>query len=78
MGGGHDGRALRRVVRANLSHGVDWIKVTRHRTRRHARHGSAQAESHSQEELEVIVSEAASKDVPVRRTRMAPKARTPR
>ncbi len=38
--------AMRRVVRANLSHGVDWIKVTRHRARRHTRHRSAQADVH--------------------------------
>lgn len=56
--------ALRRVVRANLSHGVDWIKVNATE-----RAGTPDTDPRRQmftdAELEVIVGEAALKSVPV-------------
>jgi imidazolonepropionase-like amidohydrolase len=56
--------AIRRVVRANLAHGVDWIKVTATE-----RAGTADTDPRkqmfSESELEVIVGEAALKSVPV-------------
>jgi imidazolonepropionase-like amidohydrolase len=55
---------LRRLVRANLSHGVDWIKVNATE-----RAGTADTDPRKQMfsagELEVIVGEAANKGVPV-------------
>ena len=55
---------IRRAVRMNLSHGVDWIKV--HATERA---GTADTDPRKQvyteDELRAIVQEAASKDVPV-------------
>ena len=64
MGGVTTVEALRRVVRANLSHGVDWIKVTATE-----RAGTPDTDPRKQMfsvgELEVIVGEAANKGVPV-------------
>jgi imidazolonepropionase-like amidohydrolase len=55
---------LRRLVRANLSHGVDWIKVNATE-----RAGTPDTDPRKQMftagELEVIVGEAALKDIPV-------------
>ena len=56
--------ALRRVVRANLAHGVDWIKVTATE-----RAGTPDTDPRKQMftagELEVIVGEAALRSIPV-------------
>jgi imidazolonepropionase-like amidohydrolase len=56
--------AIRRMVRANLAHGVDWIKVTATE-----RAGTADTDPRkqmfSESELEVIVGEAALKSIPV-------------
>ena len=64
MGGVTTVDALRRVVRANLSHGVDWIKVNATE-----RAGTPDTDPRKQmftdAELEVIVGEAALKSVPV-------------
>jgi imidazolonepropionase-like amidohydrolase len=64
MGGVTTVDGLRRVVRANLSHGVDWIKVNATE-----RAGTADTDPRKQmfsaAELEVIVGEAALKSVPV-------------
>jgi len=64
MGGVTTVDGLRRVVRANLSHGVDWIKVNATE-----RAGTPDTDPRKQmftaAELEVIVGEAALKSVPV-------------
>lgn len=64
MGGVTSVDGIRRVVRANLAHGVDWIKVTATE-----RAGTADTDPRkqmfSESELEVIVGEAALKSVPV-------------
>ena len=55
---------IRRVVRANLAHGVDWIKVNAT-----DRAGTADTDPRqqmfSEQELKAIVDEAAAKNVPV-------------
>jgi imidazolonepropionase-like amidohydrolase len=56
--------ALRRVVRANLAHGVDWIKVTA-TERAGTPDTDPRKQMFSDSELEVIVGEAALKSVPV-------------
>ena len=56
--------AIRRVVRANLSHGVEWIKVTA-TERAGTPDTDPRKQMFSQSELEVIVGEAALKSVPV-------------
>lgn len=64
LGGVTTVEALRRVVRANLSHGVDWIKVNATE-----RAGTPDTDPRKQMftagELEVIVGEAGLKSVPV-------------
>jgi imidazolonepropionase-like amidohydrolase len=56
--------AIRRVVRANLAHGVDWIKVTA-TERAGTPDTDPRKQMFSESELEVIVGEAALKSVPV-------------
>lgn len=56
--------ALRRVVRANLSHGVDWIKVNA-TERAGTPDTDPRKQMFSAAELETIVGEAANKSVPV-------------
>jgi imidazolonepropionase-like amidohydrolase len=56
--------AIRRVVRANLSHGVEWIKVTA-TERAGTPDTDPRKQMFSQSELEVIVGEAALKSAPV-------------
>jgi imidazolonepropionase-like amidohydrolase len=64
LGGVTNVDGLRRVVRANLSHGVDWIKVNATE-----RAGTPDTDPRKQmftaAELEVIVGEAALKSIPV-------------
>jgi imidazolonepropionase-like amidohydrolase len=64
LGGVKTVEGLRRVVRANLSHGVDWIKVNATE-----RAGTPDTDPRKQmftdAELEVIVGEAALKSIPV-------------
>jgi imidazolonepropionase-like amidohydrolase len=64
LGGVTTVEGLRRVVRANLSHGVDWIKVNATE-----RAGTPDTDPRKQmftaAELEVIVGEAALKSIPV-------------
>jgi imidazolonepropionase-like amidohydrolase len=56
--------AIRRVVRANLSHGAEWIKVTA-TERAGTPDTDPRKQMFSESELEVIVGEAALKSVPV-------------
>lgn len=56
--------ALRRAVRANLSRGVDWIK-TLATERAGTPDTDPRRQVYSQEELRVLVAEAAAKNVPV-------------
>lgn len=64
MGGVLSADALRRAVRMNLAHGVDWIKVLATE-----RAGLAETDPRKQvyteEELRAVVEEAATKNVPV-------------
>lgn len=56
--------AIRRAVRANLSRGVDWIKVLA-TERAGTPDTDPRKQVYSQEELRILVAEAASKDIPV-------------
>ena len=64
MGGVTTVDALRRVVRANLAHGVDWIKVNA-TERAGTPDTDPRKQMFSAAELEVIVGEAALKSIPV-------------
>jgi len=64
MGGVTTVDGLRRVVRANLSHGVDWIKVNA-TERAGTPDTDPRKQMFSASELEVIVGEAALKSIPV-------------
>ena len=56
--------ALRRIVRANLSRGVDWIK-TNATERAGTPDTDPRRQLYSQEELRILVVEAGAKDIPV-------------
>jgi imidazolonepropionase-like amidohydrolase len=56
--------AMRRVVRANLSHGVDWIKVLA-TERAGTPDTDPRKQVYTEDELRAIVQEAATKNVPV-------------
>ena len=62
--GGITGDALRRVIRANLSRGVDWIK-TLATERAGTPDTDPRQQVYSQEELRILVVEAGSKNIPV-------------
>ena len=62
--GGVTGDALRRVIRANLSRGVDWIK-TLATERAGTPDTDPRQQVYSQEELRIIVVEAGAKNIPV-------------
>ena len=65
MGGGvSNAEAIRRAVRANLSRGVDWIKVLA-TERAGTPDTDPRKQVYSQEELRILVTEAAGKDIPV-------------
>ena len=64
LGGVTSVDGLRRVVRANLSHGVDWIKVNA-TERAGTPDTDPRRQMFSAAELEVIVGEAALKSIPV-------------
>lgn len=64
MGGVTSVDGLRRVVRANLAHGVDWIKVNA-TERAGTPDTDPRKQMFSAAELEVIVGEAALKSIPV-------------
>lgn len=64
MGGVHTGDALRRVVQANLSRGVDWIK-TLATERAGTPDTDPRRQVYSQEELRILVVEAGSRNIPV-------------
>ena len=64
MGGVAGAEAIRRAVRANLSRGVDWIKVLA-TERAGTPNTDPRKQVYSQEELRILVTEAASKDTPV-------------
>ena len=64
MGGVSGAEAIRRAVRANLSRGVDWIKVLA-TERAGTANTDPRKQVYSQEELRILVTEAASKDTPV-------------
>ncbi|MGE3887625.1 MAG: amidohydrolase family protein [Vicinamibacterales bacterium] len=64
MGGVTTVDALRRVVRANLAHGVDWIKVNA-TERAGTPDTDPRKQMFSAAELEVIIGEAALKSIPV-------------
>jgi imidazolonepropionase-like amidohydrolase len=65
MSGGVLGaEGIRRAVRANLSRGVDWIKVLA-TERAGTPNTDPRRQVYSQEELRILVTEAAGKDVPV-------------
>jgi imidazolonepropionase-like amidohydrolase len=64
LGGVTSVDALRRVVRANVSHGVDWIKVTA-TERAGTPDTDPRKQMFSEAELKAIVDEAAAKGVPV-------------
>ena len=64
MGGVNTGDALRRVVQANLSRGVDWIK-TLATERAGTPDTDPRKQVYSQEELRILVVEAGSKNIPV-------------
>lgn len=59
-----NGDAIRRAVRANLSKGVDWIKVLA-TERAGTPDTDPRKQVYSQEELRILVTEAATKDIPV-------------
>jgi imidazolonepropionase-like amidohydrolase len=63
-GGVSNGDAIRRAVRANLSKGVDWIKVLA-TERAGTPDTDPRKQVYSQEELRILVTEAAGKDIPV-------------
>ncbi|HEX6164843.1 MAG TPA: amidohydrolase family protein [Vicinamibacterales bacterium] len=64
MGGARSGDALRRMVGANLSRGVDWIKTNA--TERAGTPGTdPRRQLYSQEELRILVVEAGAKNIPV-------------
>ncbi len=64
MGGAKTMDDLRRVVRTNLSHGVDWIKVNA-TERAGTPDTDPRQQMFSEEELKAIVDEAAARNVPV-------------
>lgn len=64
MGGAPGADAIRRVVRANLSRGVDWIK-TNATERAGTPDTDPRRQLYSQEELRILVVEAAAKNIPV-------------
>jgi imidazolonepropionase-like amidohydrolase len=64
MGGVTTADALRRVVRANLSRGVDWIK-TLATERAGTPDTDPRRQVYSQEELRILVVEAGAKGIPV-------------
>lgn len=64
MGGVTTGEALRRVVRANLSRGVDWIK-TLATERAGTLDTDPRKQVYSQEELRILVVEAGARNIPV-------------
>jgi imidazolonepropionase-like amidohydrolase len=64
MGGVSHAEAIRRAVRANLSRGVEWIKVLA-TERAGTPNTDPRKQVYSQEELRILVAEAASKDTPV-------------
>ncbi len=59
-----NGDAIRRAVRANLSKGVDWIKVLA-TERAGTPDTDPRKQVYSQEELRILVTEAATKNIPV-------------
>ena len=63
-GGVSNADAIRRVVRANLSKGVDWIKVLA-TERAGTPDTDPRKQVYSQEELRILVTEAAGKEIPV-------------
>jgi imidazolonepropionase-like amidohydrolase len=63
-GGMSNADAIRRAVRANLSRGVDWIKVLA-TERAGTPDTDPRKQVYSQEELRILVTEAATKDIPV-------------
>jgi len=63
-GGISNGDAIRRAVRANLSRGVDWIKVLA-TERAGTPDTDPRKQVYSQEELRILVTEAGTKDIPV-------------
>lgn len=64
MGGAPSADALRRMVRANLSRGVDWIK-TNATERAGTPDTDPRRQLYSQEELRILVVEAGTKNIPV-------------
>lgn len=64
MAGTAGAEALRRMVRANLSRGVDWIK-TNATERAGTPDTDPRRQIYSQEELRILVVEAGTKDIPV-------------
>ena len=64
MSGVSGAEAIRRAVRANLSRGVDWIKVLA-TERAGTPNTDPRKQVYSQEELRILVTEAAGKDIPV-------------
>lgn len=65
MGSGiSNAEAIRRAVRANLSKGVDWIKVLA-TERAGTPDTDPRKQVYSQEELRILVTEASGKDIPV-------------
>ena len=63
-GGLSNADAIRRAVRANLSRGVDWIKVLA-TERAGTPDTDPRKQVYSQEELRILVTEAATKNIPV-------------
>jgi imidazolonepropionase-like amidohydrolase len=64
LGGPSSAEALRRIVRANLSRGVDWIK-TNATERAGTPDTDPRRQLYSQEELRILVVEAGAKNIPV-------------
>jgi imidazolonepropionase-like amidohydrolase len=64
MGGPSTADGLRRIVRANLSRGVDWIK-TNATERAGLPDTDPRRQNYSQEELRILVVEAGTKNIPV-------------
>lgn len=64
MAGAPAADAIRRVVRANLSRGIDWIK-TNATERAGTPDTDPRRQLYSQEELRILVVEAAAKNIPV-------------
>lgn len=64
MAGANTAEALRRVVRANLSRGVDWIK-TNATERAGTPDTDPRRQLYTQEELRILVVEAQAKNIPV-------------